>query len=87
MPYLPARVTSERCENGCLGRGFVDKFSAPDSYGVSKEILDTRPEGYSAYHCPRCGFVWFKKPRSLKGMIPVGYWNSKTKTFTPYSPV
>jgi len=32
-----------------------------------------------------CGFVWFKKPRRLKGMIPVGFWNSGTKTFIPYS--
>jgi hypothetical protein len=51
MPYLPARVTSERCEKGCLGRGNVLQFSAPGSYGVSKELLDTRPEGYVAYHC------------------------------------
>jgi hypothetical protein len=86
MGYLPARVTSDPCENCRLGRGSVVQFSAPGSYGVSKDVMDTKPEGYSAYYCCRCGFVWFKKPRRTTGMIPVGFWNSNTKTFTAYSP-
>jgi hypothetical protein len=82
MPYLPARTSNEPCANGCLGHGGVLQFTAPGSFGVSKEMLDTRPEGYEAYNCAFCGFVWFKKPRTKKGAIPVGFWNSNTKTFT-----
>jgi hypothetical protein len=89
MPYLSARVAANvHCENGCLGLGgHILELRGPGQFGLPHETWESKPKGYAAWHCSRCGFVWLKKPRTVRGkdVIPVGFW--KSQTFTPYSPV
>jgi hypothetical protein len=80
------RATTDVCANGCFGRGRVMQLRGPGECGVSAEMWESKPQGYSVYHCSRCRIVYYKKPRASKEFIRVGFWDRDSKMFTPYSP-
>lgn len=84
MPYAPPLITNKVCAHGCISNpGNVLELRGPQQHGLTEELWDSKPSGHRAYHCVRCGFVWFKHPRRVGEPIAVGFWNPGSKTFTP----
>jgi len=67
----------ERCPTACAGGEKHTRYLGnPKDCQIPENIWKCKPEGYSAYHCSYCGFIWFKKDCVIH---PVGFYNSFTK--------
>jgi ribosomal protein S27AE len=76
MPYLPALITNlTKCPQcGLVENGRILELRGPGQKGLSEEQWQNKPKGFSAYHCGRCGLLWFKHPRRVKEeIITVGF--------------